>query len=233
MSECNCFICSYLLICSYPLHFFLLQSNKKEKEAAPTETKNKKVLGKPVTLDSSEKPRLSSSQPQLQPQPPSSPAHNESRRGSGKGERGVKRCLKNKAAPVDYVGVKGAGDGPVTTMKPVAATTDEQQHQEPSAKRTTVLCDRPKTTKEPASEADGETHSVKSAVANSKAPHTHPPASPSPQMQRRDGDKGAERLGSSQEQEPGVTAASHSNKTQVRKVSTSCFAEHSSCLALI
>lgn len=210
------------IVLSALINFLLLQSNKKEKEkeAVPTETKNKKVLGKPVALDSSEKPKLSSSQPQVQPQPPSSPAHSESRRSSGKVERGVKRCLKNKAAPADSVGVKGAGDASATTMKSVTMTTGEQQPQEPSVKRTIVLS--PKITKEPASPTDRETHSVKSTVANSKAPHTHPPASPSPQMQHRGGDNRAEGLGSGQEQKPGVAvaAASHSNKTQVREVST-------------
>lgn len=186
----------------------LLQSNKKEKEAVPTDTKSDKELEKPVALDSSEKPKLSSSQPQLQPQPPSSPAHSESRRSSGKAERGVKRCLKNKAATTDSVGVKGAGDGSATTVKPVTVTRGEQQPQEPSAKRTIV---RP--TKEAASPADRESHPVTSTVTNGKAPHTHLPAGRSPQTQHR-----AERRGSGQEQKPGVTdaAASHTNKTQVR-----------------
>uniref|UniRef100_A0A8C4GW57 ubiquitinyl hydrolase 1 n=1 Tax=Dicentrarchus labrax TaxID=13489 RepID=A0A8C4GW57_DICLA len=176
---------------------------------------------KPVALDSSEKPKLSASQPQLQS--PSSPAHSESRRSGGKAERGVKRCLKNKPAcdkaTADSVGVKGgAGDGSTTTSKPVTVTRGEQQPQEPSAKRTIVQ--PPKTSKEATeSPAERDSHSVKSAVANGKAPRTHPPAGRSPQMQRRDGDNKAERLGSGQEQEPGVcvAAASHTNKTQVRR----------------
>lgn len=124
----------------------LLQSNKKEKEAAPPETKYVKELA----LDSSEKSKPSSSQPHLQPQPPSSPAPGESKRSGGKGERGAKRCLKNKAAcdkaATDSVGGKGgAGDGSATTGKPATVTTGEQQPQEPSAKRTIVR--PPKTTK--------------------------------------------------------------------------------------
>nr|XP_046251743.1 ubiquitin carboxyl-terminal hydrolase 19 isoform X2 [Scatophagus argus] len=193
-----------------------LKSNKKEKEAVPTETKNDKELEmKPVALDSSEKPKLSSSQPQLQPQPPSSPAHSESRRSGSKAERGVKRCLKNKAATTDCAGVKEAGDGPATTMKPVTVTRGQQQPQEPSAKRTIVR--PPKTTKEAASPADSDTHSVKSTVASGKAAHTHLPAGRSPQTQRRDGDNRAERLGSGQEQKPGVgfAAASHTSKTRL------------------
>lgn len=206
----------------------LLQSNKKEKEkeAAPTETKKDKELEiKPVALESSEKPKLSSPQPQLHPQPPSSPVHGESRRSGGKAERGLKRCLKNKPAcdkaTMDSVGVKGgAGEGSAPTSKPVTVTRGEQQPQEPSAKRTIMRL--PKSTKESTSPADRDTHSVKS---NGKAPHTHLPAGRSPQTQCRDGDNRAERLGSGQEQKPGVAvaAASHTNKTQVRKVVTLWF----------
>uniref|UniRef100_A0A4W6FZJ3 ubiquitinyl hydrolase 1 n=1 Tax=Lates calcarifer TaxID=8187 RepID=A0A4W6FZJ3_LATCA len=105
------------------------------------------------------------------------------------------------------------------SLKPVTVTGGEQQPQEPSAKRTIVRL--PKTTKEATSPADKDTHSVKS---NGKASHTHLPAGRSPQTQRRDGDNRAERLGSGQEQKPGVAvaAASHTNKTQVRKVVTFC-----------
>lgn len=203
-----------------PFHIWpSLKSNKKEKESAPSETKKEEEL-KPVASDSSEKPKLSSSQPQLQPQPPSSPADNESKRTGGKAERGVKRCTKNKAAPdkaaTDSVGVKsGTGDGLATTSKPATVTRGEQLPQEPSAKRTIVR--PPKTTKETASPAERDTHSARSSVANGKAPHTHLPAGRSPLTQRRDGDKRAERQGSGQEQKPGVSvaAASHTNKTQV------------------
>ncbi|XP_070694914.1 ubiquitin carboxyl-terminal hydrolase 19 isoform X2 [Pempheris klunzingeri] len=205
-----------------PFHIWpSLKSNKKEREPASTETKNvKEPETKPVALDSSEKPKLSSSQPQLQPQPPSSPAHGELRRNGGKAERGVKRCLKNKAASdkatADSVGVKsGAGDVSASTSKPVTATRGEQQPQEPSAKRTIVR--PPKTTKGATSPADKDKHSVRSTVANGKAPHTHLPAGRSPQTQRRDGDNRADRLGSGQEQKAGVSVAagSHTNKTQV------------------
>ncbi|XP_049920137.1 ubiquitin carboxyl-terminal hydrolase 19 isoform X3 [Epinephelus moara] len=209
-----------------PFHIWpSLKSNKKEKEkekeAAPTETKKDKELEiKPIVSESLEKPKLSSSQPQLQPQPPSSPAHSESRRSGSKADRGIKRGLKNKPAcdkaTMDPVGVKGGvGDGSITTSKPVIVTQSEQQPQEPSAKRTIVRL--PKTTKEATPPADRDTHSVESSVASGKAPHTHLPAGRSPQMQRRDGDNRTERLGSGQEQQPGVavTASSHTNKTQV------------------
>lgn len=123
---------------------------------------------------------------------------------------------------MDSVGVKGGvGDGSVTTSKPVIVTQSEQQPQEPSAKRTIVRL--PETTKEATPPADRDTHSVESSVASGKAPYTHLPAGRSPQMQRRDGDNRTERLGSGQEQQPGVavTASSHTNKTQVRKAVTS------------
>uniref|UniRef100_A0A3Q3G492 ubiquitinyl hydrolase 1 n=1 Tax=Labrus bergylta TaxID=56723 RepID=A0A3Q3G492_9LABR len=195
------------------LLFTLFQSNKKEKEAVTTETKNDKEPEKAVALDSSEIPRLSSSQP--------SPSHaqSESRRSGGKA---VKRCLKNKPvgdkATTDSLGAKGGtGEGSATTSKPVTAARGEQQ--EPSAKRTVVQ--PPKTPKEDAaSPADRDTKSAKSTVVNGKAPHTHLPAGRSPQTQREDGDNRSQRLESGQDQKPGVpvaTPVSHTNKTQVRK----------------
>ncbi|XP_041654745.1 ubiquitin carboxyl-terminal hydrolase 19 isoform X2 [Cheilinus undulatus] len=199
-----------------PFHIWpSLKSNKKEKEAVTTETKNdKEPEMKTVALDSSEMPKLSASQP--------SPSHaySESRRSGGKA---VKRCLKNKPASdkaaTDSSGVKGGtGDSPATTGKPITVTrSEQQQQQEPSAKRTVVRV--PKNTKEEAaSPADRDTKSVKSTVANGKAPHTHLPAGRSPQTQRRDGDNRSQRLDSDQDQKPGVTVAapaSHTNKTQV------------------
>ncbi|XP_020490960.2 ubiquitin carboxyl-terminal hydrolase 19 isoform X2 [Labrus bergylta] len=195
-----------------PFHIWpSLKSNKKEKEAVTTETKNDKEPEKAVALDSSEIPRLSSSQP--------SPSHaqSESRRSGGKA---VKRCLKNKPvgdkATTDSLGAKGGtGEGSATTSKPVTAARGEQQ--EPSAKRTVVQ--PPKTPKEEAaSPADRDTKSAKSTVVNGKAPHTHLPAGRSPQTQREDGDNRSQRLESGQDQKPGVpvaTPVSHTNKTQV------------------
>ncbi|XP_075951419.1 ubiquitin carboxyl-terminal hydrolase 19 isoform X2 [Anarhichas minor] len=191
-----------------PFHIWpSLQSNKKEKEAAPTETKkDKEPKMKPVALEPSEKPKLA--------QPPSSPAHSESRRGGGKTERGFKRGLKNKPAcdkvTKDSVGVKGgAKDGSTTTSKPVGVTQSEPQ--EPSAKRTVV---QPPTGVEATSPADRD--SVQS-TASGTAPHTHLPAGRSPQTQRGDGDNRAERRGSGQEQKPGAAADSHTNGTQVEE----------------
>uniref|UniRef100_UPI0037E78C90 ubiquitin carboxyl-terminal hydrolase 19 isoform X5 n=1 Tax=Semicossyphus pulcher TaxID=241346 RepID=UPI0037E78C90 len=202
-----------------PFHIWpSLKSNKKEKEAVSTETKNDKELEmKSVALDSSEIPKLSSSQPS------SSHAHSESRRSGGKA---VKRCLKNKPvgdkATTDSVGVKsGAGDCSATSSKPVTVTRgeQEQQPQEPSAKRTVARL--PKTTKEAdPSAADRDIQSVKSTEANGKAPLTHLSAGRSPQTQRREGDNKSQRLDGEKEQKPGATVAapvSHTNKTQVEE----------------
>ncbi|XP_071783636.1 ubiquitin carboxyl-terminal hydrolase 19 isoform X2 [Centroberyx gerrardi] len=227
-----------------PFHIWpSLMSNKKEKEPVTTETKNgKEQFSLPVAngemksvgLESVEKPKLSSSQPQ--PQPPSSPAHSEPRRSGGKAERAAKRSLKNKPAgdktAGESIGVKGGpGDGTATTSKPVTVTGGDQQPLEPSAKRTTV---RPsKTTKEATPLDDRDTHSPKATAANGKASHTHPPAGRSSQTQHRDGDNRAERLDNGQEHKPGVAtaAASHtqSSKTQVEeKLNQSSEREHKS-----
>ncbi|CAJ1055423.1 ubiquitin carboxyl-terminal hydrolase 19 isoform X3 [Xyrichtys novacula] len=205
-----------------PFHIWpSLKSNKKEKESVTTETKtDKEQEMKTVALDSSEIPKLSSSQPS------SSHSHSESRRSGGKA---AKRCLKNKQVgdkvTVDSVGVKsGAGDGSVTSNKPVTVARSEQQHpQEPSAKCTVVRL--PKTTKEDAaSPADRDTKSVKSTLANGKTPHSHLPAGRSPQTQRRDGDNRSQRLVSDQDQKSGDTViaapASHTNTTQVAEKQT-------------
>ncbi|KAI4824216.1 hypothetical protein KUCAC02_012742 [Chaenocephalus aceratus] len=182
-----------------PFHIWpSLKSNKKEKETVPIETKKEKELeGKPVASESSEKPRVSSTQSNHQPPP--TPAHSESRRGGSKAERGVKRGLKNKQAcdktTTDSAGVKGgAGDGSAPTSKPVAVTEGEPQ--EPSAKRTVTQL--PAATKEATSPADRDAH-------------THLPAGRSPQTQRRDGDNKS----GGEEQRAGVAAGSHTNKTQV------------------
>uniref|UniRef100_A0A8D2ZSE9 ubiquitinyl hydrolase 1 n=1 Tax=Scophthalmus maximus TaxID=52904 RepID=A0A8D2ZSE9_SCOMX len=158
--------------------FHIWPSLKKEKVTAPTETKNEKELEiKPVASESSEKPK------QLHPQPPSPSANSESRRGGGKAERGVKRCLKNKAASdkatADSVGEKGgAADASANTSKPVTVTIGEQQPQEPSAKRTVVR--PPLSTTEATSSADNDTHSLKS---NGNTPYnTHVPAAPEPMV---------------------------------------------------
>ncbi|XP_028265096.1 ubiquitin carboxyl-terminal hydrolase 19 isoform X2 [Parambassis ranga] len=192
-----------------PFHIWPSLKSNKKKEVVPADNKNDTKPS--VVLESSEKPKLPSMQPQLQPQPPSSPTHSESRRGIGKTERGVKRCLKNKpACDKDSIGVK-SGDGSVSSSKSI--TRGELQPQEPSAKRTIVR--PPKTTKEATLIADKDLPSVSSAVANGKVPPSNLPAGRSPQTQRRDGDNRAERLDSGQEQRLGLAAAIHTNTSQL------------------
>ncbi|CAN9515930.1 unnamed protein product [Ophioblennius macclurei] len=199
-----------------PFHIWpSLKSNKKEKEVPSTETKKEK---KPSSSDSSEKSKLSPAQPQIQPQPSSTPTHSESRRNGGKVERGIKRCLKNKAiydkTSTDPVGVKSeAGDEAFTSSssRPFASLEDEQQQQqqpqEPSAKRTVM---RPaKTTKEPSSP---DPPSVKSTAAKDDASQL--PAGRSPQPQQRTGDNKAERQASGQEEASRAATDGQTTKTQ-------------------
>ncbi|KAM9855932.1 ubiquitin carboxyl-terminal hydrolase 19 isoform 3-T3 [Aulostomus maculatus] len=213
-----------------PIHIWpSLKSNKKEKEAGPQETKNdKEPETRTAASESSDNPKLSSSQPALQPQPPSSPAQSESRRSSGKAERGVKRNMKNKQAcdkaTADTVGVKG---GDAAASKTV--TKGDQQPQEPSAKRT--IAHLPNNTKESASPADRDIRTVKSSVTSSKAPKVPLSASRSPQTKHGDGDNRVERLDQEHKPGVGVTAASHTSKTQVtEKLNQSSDSEHMSGL---
>lgn len=160
---------------------------------------------KPASSESSEK--LSSSQPQ----PPSSPAQDESKRASDKGERGAKRCLKNKPAGdeagPDSAGRKGgSGDASSISLKPATTTTAEQQTPEPSAKRTTKRSTSPAET-------------LRSVKPDGKAPPTQLPVAQSPQTRHKDGDNRAERLGGGEEQKcGGSAAASCTNTSQVRKI---------------
>ncbi|XP_076019456.1 ubiquitin carboxyl-terminal hydrolase 19 isoform X2 [Genypterus blacodes] len=225
-----------------PFHTWpTLKSNKKEKVPVTIETKNEKEsLPLPATktetrrvpLESAEEPKLSS-QPHLQPQPASSPAPSESRRGGGKGDRGVKRSLKSKQAvdkaPADTTEVKSApGEVSITTSKPPNVTRSDQLGLEPSAKRTTGR--QTKTPKDVAPLVNRDTCSVKSAVASDKTPHGHLPSGQNPQTQCTDGDI-AERLDNGQEIEvgPSVIAASHTIKAQVEeKQDQSSDTEHKS-----
>ncbi|KAM9343659.1 ubiquitin carboxyl-terminal hydrolase 19 isoform 2-T2 [Pholidichthys leucotaenia] len=177
-----------------PFHVWpSLKSNKKEKETVPKEAQ---PAIKPVGSESLEKPKLSSSQSQLSPQPPSSPSHSESRRSGGKAERSGKRSQKSRMASekatTDSVGGgSGAGDGLTLASKPVTVTKGEQHSQEPSAKRTTAQL--PKAAKEDASPADKDLPSIKPT-------HPHAPAGRSPQTQHRDVDNKAEKKDGGQEQ---------------------------------
>uniref|UniRef100_A0AAX7UW31 ubiquitinyl hydrolase 1 n=1 Tax=Astatotilapia calliptera TaxID=8154 RepID=A0AAX7UW31_ASTCA len=112
-------------------------------------------------------------------QPPSSPAHSESRRGVSKScvKRSLKTKLTGEKATTDSAGVKStAGDGSTTSSKPVTVTKAEQPHQEPSAKRTVVRL--PKTSKDAAS---ADLPSVMSTAANGKSTCAHLPAGRTPE----------------------------------------------------
>uniref|UniRef100_A0A673CGV9 ubiquitinyl hydrolase 1 n=1 Tax=Sphaeramia orbicularis TaxID=375764 RepID=A0A673CGV9_9TELE len=136
-----------------------------------------------------------------------------------KAERSGKRCPKNKPpcekVTVDSAEVKGAaGDQTCSnsSSKPVTVTRGEQQPQGPSIKRTAARL--PKTTKETAADKDAE--AGKTAAANGRAAHTHLSAGRSPQTQHRDGNNRAEKQGKEHKAGAAATAASHTNKTQVR-----------------
>uniref|UniRef100_A0A3Q4HZC6 ubiquitinyl hydrolase 1 n=1 Tax=Neolamprologus brichardi TaxID=32507 RepID=A0A3Q4HZC6_NEOBR len=150
--------------------------------------------------------------PHLQPQPPSSPAHSESRRGVSKScvKRSLKTKLTGEKATTDSAGVKStAGDGSTTSSKPVTITKAEQPHQEPSAKRTVVRL--PKTSKDAAS---ADLPSVMSTAANEKSTCAHLPAGQSPQTERKSGDNRSETRGSGQKQGAEAAASTLTNRTQ-------------------
>ncbi|KAM4737688.1 ubiquitin carboxyl-terminal hydrolase 19 isoform 2-T2 [Anableps anableps] len=190
-----------------PFHIWpSLKSNKKEKDVAQPETSETK----PSTLKLSEKPRLASDQPQLQPRPPSSPALSEQSRSSGKPERSFKRCFKNRAgdkASGDCVQVKkGSEERSDTSNVPRAAPKGDHPSQEHSPTRTALRL--PKTSKE----AERDPVSVRSAAANSKIPHPHPSSGRSPPSRRNDDNREERRGGSREAEQLGATAA---NRAQV------------------
>lgn len=198
--KCISYNCLIVFLCD--------QSNKREKETPPPESHNNKEVEQPVALEPSEKPKLSS----LQPQPPSPPVHGLARRSGGKADRGIKRGLKNKTAntaATDSVAGRGAGD---STVKSNLRVEQQQQQQEPSAKRSGV-----RTTKT-ASTADRESTA---AIENAPpTPYTQLPSGRSQQMPCRAEDNRSEKWQDEQEGKRGAAAvapaaASHNNKTQV------------------
>lgn len=159
---------------------------------------------KPSTLKSSEKARLALEQ--LQPRPPSSPAHNEQSRSAGRPERGFKRCFKNKMgdkAAADSVQVKKGSDGSSgSSIVPRADAKGEQPSQEHSAARTTLLL--PNMSKDP----EGEPASERCTVAAGTIPH--------PSSHRHE-DNREEKEGGSQES--GAPGAAAGDRAQVRQCS--------------
>ncbi|XP_068605746.1 ubiquitin carboxyl-terminal hydrolase 19 [Brachionichthys hirsutus] len=190
-----------------------LESNKKDKGASPREAvKDKEMRGKPVALESSDKPKASSSRSQPPPPPSPSPAHSDTRRSGGKPEWGARRCSRNRAAAAETVGAAGAGDASSTPSRPFSALSGEQQSQEPIAKG--AIGQPPKTPQEAIPLAVGDTHAVESTAVTGEATPVHRPACWNPQTQRPGENDGPEtRGGGNQERKP--EAAVHIDGTQV------------------
>ncbi|MED6270021.1 hypothetical protein CHARACLAT_005576 [Characodon lateralis] len=188
-----------------PFHIWpSLKSNKKEKYVARPESTNET---KPSTLKSSEKPKFSSEQPQLQPRPASSTAHSEHSRTSGKPEKGFKRYFKIKPsdeAITDSVQVKKGPQDCLDITK--AATKGEQPSQEPSVMSTAIRL--PKTSKG----AERDPVSVKSTAANGKIPHPQPSSGLSPLSHRNDDNR---ENGQGSRQEVGQLGAAAAERAQV------------------
>ncbi|XP_014911878.1 ubiquitin carboxyl-terminal hydrolase 19 [Poecilia latipinna] len=170
-----------------PFHIWpSLKSNKKEKDVARPESRNET---KPSTLKSSEKARLALEQ--LQPRPPSSPAHNEQSRSAGRPERVFKRCFKNKAGDkvaADSVQVKkGSDDRSGASIVPRAAAKGEQPSQEHTLRLPNMSKD-----------AEGEPTSVKSTAADGKIPH--------PSSHRHEDNREEKEGGSQESGAPGAAA---------------------------
>lgn len=143
------------------------------------------------------------SQPRLQPQPPSSPTHNESRRSSAKAARVVKYSLKGKTASTNSVCKTEVGSD--TPTKTAMVQKGEPKPQEPGAACTVVQPRKHRRT-------------VKAAEAHSdgKGDHPHPPSGSGPEEQPKHEEVAPGRF---QEQLPGVPcdAASHTPEAEVSR----------------
>lgn len=147
---------------------------------------------------------MSSSQPRLQPPPPASPTHNESRRSSAKAGRPVRSSLKSQTASTNSICKTADGPDTTTTAKTVVVLKGEQKPPEPRPTCTVVQPSKNRrTVKEEQTHCDG------------KGDHTRSPSGNGPEEQPKDE---ALRLGRFQEQIPGVTrdGARHTNKAEVR-----------------
>lgn len=147
-----------------------------------------------------EKATVSSSRPHLQPQPPSSHKHSESRQSFAE-DGTVSKCSLNKASTKSVHKTEGGSD---TTMKTVIVRKGEKKPHEPSTTRTVVQPAKNKRTVN-----DEET------PLGGKGDHTHLISVKGPKVQQKNEDM---ILGSGQKQIPGDTfdVASHTNKLEVR-----------------
>lgn len=154
-----------------------------------------------------EEPKMSSSQPQVQPQPPPSPPHHESKRSSAKAARLVRCSLKSKTALTNSVCKTGDGTDTITTTTTTAALVLREQ-QKPPEPRTTCMLGQPSKTR----------RTVKDEDTQKKVDHTRSLSGIGPEEQPEDEELA---LGGLQEQQPGGTCdgASHTTKTEVRGAS--------------
>ncbi|MEQ2204043.1 hypothetical protein XENOCAPTIV_007027 [Xenoophorus captivus] len=139
--------------------------------------------------------------------PPSSTAHSEQSRTSGKPERGFKRYFKIKPsdeAITDSVQVKKGPEDCLDITK--AAPKGEQPSQEPSAMSTAIRL--PKTSEG----AQRDPVSVKSTAANGKIPHPQPSSGPSPLSHRNDDNR---ENGQGSRQEVGQLGAAAAHRAQL------------------
>lgn len=145
-----------------------------------------------------EKATISSSQPHLQPQPPSSHKHSESRQSLAK-DGTVSQCSLNKASTKSVNKTEGGSD---TTTKTVIVRKGEQKPHEPSTTCTVVQPPKNKRTVN-----DEET------PLGGKGDHTHLISDKGPEVQQKNEDM---ILGSGQKQIPAVTLDVASHKPEVR-----------------
>lgn len=147
---------------------------------------------------------MSSSQARLQPQPPASPSHSESRRSSAKAGRLVKCSSKSKTASTNSVCKRADGPDTTTTSRAAMVLRGEQKPEEPWSTGT-------------AAQPSGNRRAVKEEAAHSggNADHTHCLSADGPEEQPEHKDLS---LGGCQEQVPGATCegASQANKAEVR-----------------
>lgn len=141
-----------------------------------------------------EKATISSSQPHLQPQPPSSHKHSESRQSFAK-DGTVSKCSMNKASTKSVHKTEGGSD---TTMKTVIVRKGEQKPHEPSTTCTVVQPAKHKQTVN-----DEET------PLGGKGDHAHLISGKAPEVQQKNEDIQMKQI-------PGVTFDVASHKLEVR-----------------
>lgn len=152
---------------------------------------------------------MSSSQPQVQPQPPPSPPHHQSKRSSAKAARLVRCSLKSKTALTNSVCKTGDGSDTITTTTTTTtAALVLREQQKPPEPCTTCTLGQPSKSR----------RTVKDEDTQKKVDHTRSLSGMGPEEQPEDEELA---LGGLQEQLPGDTCDgdSHATKTEVRGAS--------------